>query len=178
MALSGDFIVGFPGETEAEFAELLDYVRAARFELLGVFPYSLEPDTPAARLPNPIDEATRLDRRDRVMAAQQEIAFDFNHRLVGRTLDVLIDGPAADSRGDLWVGRTWADAPDVDGLVYVSGANLEPGDLVECSILAADGYDLVARPTAAAAPRRRRSRPKPRRKPGVVQPASPFTILN
>jgi len=178
LVLRTTFIVGFPGETESEFAELLAYVAASRFERLGVFPYSLEPDTPAARLANHLDEATKLDRRDRVMAAQQPIAFEFNQNLVGRSLDVLIDTAAPDSRGDLWVGRTYADAPDVDGLVSVSGANLEPGDLVECSILAADGYDLIARPTATAAPRKRRSRPRPRRKPGVTQPASPFTILN
>ena len=180
LVLRTTFIVGFPGETEAEFGELLDYVRTARFERLGVFPYSLEPDTPAARLPNHIDEATRLARRDRVMAAQQVIAFAFNQNLVGRSLDVLIDAPAPDSRGSLWVGRTFADAPDVDGVVSVAGANLEVGDLVECTILAADGYDLIARPTAPAAPKGRRSRPRPRprKKPGVMQPASPFTILN
>ena len=178
LVLRTTFIVGFPGETESEFAELLAYVAASRFERLGVFPYSLEPDTPAARLANHLDEATKLDRRDRVMAAQQPIAFEFNQNLVGRSLDVLIDTAAPDSRGDLWVGRTYADAPDVDGLVSVTGANLEPGDLVECSILKADGYDLIARPTATVAPRKRRTRPKPRRKPGVTQPASPFTILN
>ena len=178
LVLRTTFIVGFPGETEAEFDELLTYVRESRFERLGVFPYSLEPDTPAARLPNHLDEATKLDRRDRVMAAQQRIAFEFNQALVGRSLDVLIDGPAPDSPGDLWVGRTYADAPDVDALVYVQGANLEAGDLVECSILAADGYDLVARPSSVSPPRRRRARPKPRKKPGLVHPASPFTILN
>jgi len=176
LVLRTTFIVGFPGETEADFAELLDYVKTAKFERLGVFPYSLEPDTPAARLPNHLDEATKLHRRDQVMEAQQGIAFEFNQKLVGRTLDVLIDGPAPDSSGDLWVGRTYADAPDVDALVYVSGSNLEAGDLVECSILAADGYDLIARPSAASAPRRRRSRPKPRKKPGPTP--SPLTILN
>ena len=177
LVLRTTFIVGFPGETEAEFEELLAYVETAKFERLGVFPYSLEPDTPAARLPNHLDDATKADRRDRIMAAQQEIAFAFNRNLVGRNLDVLIDGPAPDAPGNLWVGRTYADAPDVDALVYVSGANLEAGDLVECAILAADGYDLVARPTATAAPRRRtRKRPRPRSKPGVA--ASPFTILN
>ena len=179
LALRTTFIVGFPGETEAEFAELLEYVKVAKFERLGVFPYSLEPDTPAARLPGHLDEATKLNRRDQIMAAQQVIAFDFNQKLVGQNLDVLIDGPAPDSPGDLWIGRTYADAPDVDGLVYVSGANLAAGDLIECAILAADGYDLVARPTATATPRRRvRARPKPRKKPGTVAAPSPFTILN
>ncbi len=173
LVLRTTFIVGFPGETEAEFEELLAYVESARFERLGVFPYSLEPDTPAARLPGHLPDGVKADRRDRIMSAQQAIAFDFNRALVGQALDVLIDAPAPDARGDLWVGRTYADAPDVDGVVYVSGRDLEPGDLVRCSILAAEGYDLVARPEATSPAPRRRARPRPRKKPG-----SPFTILN
>src|SRR5262249_35145256 len=114
LVLRTTFIVGFPGETEAEFEELLAYVKAARFERLGVFPYSLEPDTPAAKLPGHMPDEVKAERRDRVMAAQQEIAFAFNASLVGRRLDVLIDAPAAGGEG-LWVGRTYADAPDVDG---------------------------------------------------------------
>ena len=90
------FIVGFPGETEAEFADLLAYVGSARFERLGVFPYSLEPDTPAARLPGHLSDEVKAERRDRIMAAQQPIAFEFNEALVGRKLDILIDGPAPD----------------------------------------------------------------------------------
>jgi ribosomal protein S12 methylthiotransferase len=173
LVLRTTFIVGFPGETEGEFEELLAFVRRAEFERLGVFPYSLEPDTPAARLPGHLPEEVKARRRDRVMAAQQPIAFAFNAGLVGRRLDVLIDGPAPHGR-DLWVGRTYADAPDVDGLTYVSGAHLEPGDLVPCEIVGAEGYDLIARAAAAPSePRRRRARPKPRKKP-----ASPFSILN
>ncbi len=175
LVLRTTFIVGFPGETEAEFEELLDYVKEARFERLGVFPYSLEPDTPAARLPGHLSDEVKAERRDRIMEAQQGIAFAFNEGLVGKSLDILIDGPAPDADGgDLWIGRSYADAPDVDGLVYVAGTNLDPGDLVRCSILAADGYDLVARPEATSTPRKRRGRPKPRKKPG----SSPFTILN
>ncbi|HEX8203499.1 MAG TPA: 30S ribosomal protein S12 methylthiotransferase RimO, partial [Isosphaeraceae bacterium] len=173
LVLRTTFIVGFPGETEAEFAELLAFVESARFERLGVFPYSLEPDTPAARLPGHLSAEVKAERRDRVMAAQQPIAFAANAALVGRRLDVLIDGPAPHPReNNLWVGRTFADAPDVDGLTYVSGPGLEPGDLVPCEIVAAEGYDLIAR-AAATPPRRRKARPKPRKKP-----ASPFSILN
>ncbi len=173
LVLRTTFIVGFPGETEAEFADLLGYVSEARFERLGVFPYSLEPDTPAARLPGHLPDEVKAERRDRIMEAQQPIAFDFNRSLVGKNLDILIDGPAPESRGDLWVGRSYADAPDVDGLVYVSSRNLEPGDLARCTILGVDGYDLVARPEASSPPRKRKARPKARKKPG-----SPFTILN
>ena len=171
LVLRTTFIVGFPGETEAEFAELLDYVKAARFERLGAFTYSLEPDTPAARLPGQLPDQLKSDRRDRIMAAQQEIAFAFNGSLVGQTLDVLIDAAVPEQAG-LFVGRSYADAPDVDGVTYVQGAHLEPGDLIGCEVVAAQGYDTVAR--AGTMPsRRRRSRPRPRKKP-----TSPLNILN
>ncbi len=94
LVLRTTFIVGFPGETEAEFAELLDFVTATRFERVGVFTYSFEPDTPAARLPGHLPAEVAEERRNRLMAAQQPIAFAFNRALVGRTLDVLIDAPA------------------------------------------------------------------------------------
>ncbi len=165
LVLRTTFIVGFPGETDAEFEELLDYVKTAKFERLGVFPYSFEPDTPAAKLPGHLDDAVKNDRRDRVMAAQQEIAFAFNASLVGRELDVLIDAPATDpALAGLMVGRTFADAPDVDGVCYVEGQGLEPGDLVKCAIVGTSGYDLVARANQAT-PSRKRRRPKARKKP-------------
>ena len=172
LVLRTTFIVGFPGETDAEFEELLQYVEATRFERLGVFPYSFEPDTPAAKLPNHVPDAVKLERRDRIMAAQQPIAFAFNEGLVGRDLDVLIDGPAPEGK-NLWVGRTFADAPDVDGVCYVAGSGLEPGDMVTCNILASEGYDLIAK-APSAPPRRRRAKPKPRKKPA----SSSLTILN
>ena len=118
LVLRTTFIVGFPGETEAEFAELLDFVAATRFERLGVFVYSFEPDTPAAKLPDHLPETIKEERRDRVMAIQQPIAEAFNQSLVGRTLDVLIDAPAPQGK-NVWIGRTYADAPDVDGLTLV-----------------------------------------------------------
>ncbi|MBX6315828.1 MAG: 30S ribosomal protein S12 methylthiotransferase RimO, partial [Isosphaeraceae bacterium] len=114
LVLRTTFIVGFPGETEAEFEELLAFVESARFERLGVFPYSFEPDTPSAKLPGHLPEAVKAERRDRIMAAQQPIAFAFNQGQIGKSLDVLIDAPAPQGEG-LWVGRTYADAPDVDG---------------------------------------------------------------
>jgi ribosomal protein S12 methylthiotransferase len=123
------------------------------------------------------------ERRDRVMEAQQEIAFAFNRTLVGKKLDVLIDGPAPGipASEHVFAGRSYADAPDVDGVTYVRGRDLEPGDLVPCEIVGAEGYDLAARPVAEAAAGaevlhgRKRRRPKPRTRPG--KPSSPFTIL-
>jgi ribosomal protein S12 methylthiotransferase len=172
LVLRTTFIAGFPGETEAEFEELLAFVKATRFERLGVFPYSFEPDTPAARLPGHLPEEVKAERRDRVMQAQQEIAFAFNQSLVGRTLDVLIDAPSADQK-HVWVGRSYADAPDVDGLTYVRGSGLQPGDLVTCTITRAEGYDTFVR-VVGPPPVRRRVRPAARKKPS----SSPFQILN
>ena len=116
-------------------------------------------------------DEVRLERRDLIMAAQQPIAFGFNASLVGRELDVLIDGPS--DRGPGWfTGRTYADAPDVDGVAFVLGPNLEPGDLASCEIVASEGYDLIAH-VGSRPPRKRRSRPKPRKRP-----ASLLNILN
>ncbi len=96
------------------------------------------------------------------MAVQQEIAFAANQRLVGRSLDVLIDGPVPDAK-NLWAGRSYADAPDVDGLTYVRGSGLEPGDLVACVVVGAEGYDTVAR-AESGPPKHRRVRPQPRKR--------------
>jgi ribosomal protein S12 methylthiotransferase len=164
LVLRTTFLVGSPGETEAEFGELLDFVANAKFERLGVFTYSFESDTPSARLPDHLPESVKIDRRDRLMAVQQPIAFAFNATLVGQKREVLIDAPAPEGR-HLWLGRTYADAPDVDGTTWVRGAHLQPGDLVECEITGSDGYDLIARPTSPAPPRGRRARPRPRKKP-------------
>jgi ribosomal protein S12 methylthiotransferase len=145
LVMRTTFITGFPGETEAEFDELVDFVRQQRFERLGVFTYSFEPDTPAARLPDHLPEEVKQERRDRLMAAQQEMAFDWNDAQVGRQLDVLMDA-AVPNEKNAWVGRTYADAPDVDGVVYVTGKRLSAGALVRCEIVARSGYDLAAVP--------------------------------
>jgi ribosomal protein S12 methylthiotransferase len=164
LVLRTTMIVGFPGETDAEFAELLAFVAATKFERLGVFTYSLEPDTPAARLPDHLPAEVKNERQARVMGVQQPIAFAFNESLVGRTLDVMIDAPAPEGR-HLWVGRTYTDCPDVDGTTWVRGTNFQPGDLVECEIVGAHEHDLIAKPVSASPPKRRKARPKPRRKP-------------
>jgi ribosomal protein S12 methylthiotransferase len=142
LVLRTTFIVGFPGETEAQFEELVDFVREQRFERLGVFTYSFEPDTPAARLPDHLDEAIKEERRERLMRVQQETAFAWNEAQLGRKLDVLIDR-AVPGESRAWIGRSYADAPDVDGVVYVTGKKLKPGQIVTCEIVTSEGYDLV-----------------------------------
>ncbi len=144
LALRTTFIVGFPGETEAEVEELVEFVKAQRFERAGVFPYSLEPGTPAARLEEHLPEEVKLARRDRVMEVQQGVAFRWSREQVGRELDVLIDG-ADPEVPNHFLGRSYADAPDIDGLVRVKGKRLRAGDFVRAKVTGADGYDLAAR---------------------------------
>ncbi|HLJ94203.1 MAG TPA: 30S ribosomal protein S12 methylthiotransferase RimO [Gemmataceae bacterium] len=144
LALRTTFIVGFPSETEAEFAELQSFLAAQRFERVGIFPYSLEPGTPAARLEGHVPEEVKLERRDRLMEVQQDIAFAWSQQQVGREMDVLLDGPDPEVPNHL-LGRCFADAPEIDGQVRVKGKGLRPGDLVRTKITAADGYDLVGR---------------------------------
>jgi ribosomal protein S12 methylthiotransferase len=145
LVMRTTFIVGFPGETEAEFEELHDYIREARFERAGVFTYSHERDTPASRLEGHLPEAVKIDRRDRLMQAQQAIAFEWSDRQVGKEMEVLLDGPDPDMPQH-FLARGPQDAPDIDAVVRLKGKNLQPGDLVRIKITAADGYDLVGRP--------------------------------
>ncbi|MBI3466532.1 MAG: 30S ribosomal protein S12 methylthiotransferase RimO [Planctomycetes bacterium] len=142
LVLRTTFITGFPGETDEQFEELVGFVREQRFERLGVFSYSFEPDTPAARLPDHLDEEVKEARHERLMQVQQEIATAWNQSQGGRRLDVLIDS-AVPGEQHAWVGRSYADAPDVDGVVYVTGRGLRPGKIVKCEIVAAQGYDLI-----------------------------------
>jgi len=147
LVLRTTFITGFPGETRGQFEELLDFVRRWRFERLGVFAYSLEHDTPAARLDGHLPEDERMARRDELMAVQQGIAHEHARRQVGRTLDVIIDGPSGE-RDDVWLGRSKADAPDIDCTVYVTAPGTGPGRsltgrIMPVEIVAAAGYDLA-----------------------------------
>jgi ribosomal protein S12 methylthiotransferase len=144
LALRTTFIVGFPGETEAEFEELCAFVKQTRFERVGVFPYSLEPGTPAERLPEHLPEEVKQERRDRLMATQQELAFAQSQAQVGKEVEMIVDGPDPEVPGYV-LARTAADAPDIDCVVRLKGKNLKPGDLVQARITGADGYDLMAR---------------------------------
>jgi ribosomal protein S12 methylthiotransferase len=150
LVLRTTFIVGFPGETDAEFEELLEFAKEQRFERLGVFPYSFEPGTPASRLEEQLPEDVKQARRDAIMAAQQPIAFEWSKRQVGRELDVLVDAPDPEVPNHA-VARSYADAPEIDSFIRVKGKGLRPGDLVRVKVTAADGYDLAAR--ALSSPR-------------------------
>jgi ribosomal protein S12 methylthiotransferase len=144
LVLRTTFIVGFPGETEAEFAELNEFVREAAFERAGVFAYSFEPDTPATRLDGHLPEAVKEERRGRLMEAQQEVAFRWSERQIGREMVVLVDRPDPEMP-NYALGRSYADAPDIDGVVRIKGKGLHPGDIVRVKVTGADGYDLAAR---------------------------------
>jgi len=148
LALRTTFVVGFPGETEEQFAELVEFAADERFDRMGVFTYSLEPDTPAARLPGHVPKKVKHQRRDVLMAVQQQIAFERNEQQIGRHCEVLIDQPVPEAE-NVWIGRTADDAPDVDQVVYVTGEGLAAGQFVPCEIVAAEQYDLIAAPVGA-----------------------------
>ncbi|HTI50222.1 MAG TPA: 30S ribosomal protein S12 methylthiotransferase RimO, partial [Planctomycetaceae bacterium] len=148
LVMRTTFITGFPGETDAQFAELRDFVEEMRFERMGVFTYSLEPDTPAVKLDGHLPEEVKEARRDELMALQQQIAFEFGDSLVGYELDVLIDGQVDE---ETWIGRSYADAPEIDGAVYVSGQDLPVGGFLPVAIEARQDYDLVGTAVAVEA---------------------------
>lgn len=142
IALRTTLITGFPGETEDDFQELLDFVDEMEFERLGVFAYSQEEDTPAASMEDQVPEEIKQQRRDQVMELQQEIAFEKSESMVGRTLDVMIEGKIADENA--YVGRTYMDAPGVDGYIFVqSSEEFLSGDFVRVKVTGAVEYDLI-----------------------------------
>ncbi len=149
LVMRTTIITGFPGETDAEFEELKEFISEQKFERLGVFTYSLEPDTPAAKLGEHLPEEVKNERRDQLMEVQQDVAFEWNDAQIGRQLDVIIDTAVPEEEG-AWIGRSYADAPDVDGVVYVTGEGLGPGSIVPCEIVARSDYDLVGAPIGDA----------------------------
>ncbi len=160
LALRTTLIVGFPGETEADFEKLLHHVERLRFERLGVFCYSPEDGTPAFAMDGAVPKAVAERRRDQVLRAQQRISLETNRALVGREQDVLVEEVGEVDA----IGRTYADAPEIDQTVRLTGAGttpspepspggrgrstLAPGDLVRARVTAADVYDLCAEVTA------------------------------
>ena len=142
IALRTTLITGFPGETDEEHEEVMEFIDECEFDRLGVFTYSREEDTPAAVMPDQIDEEVKEQRRDAVMELQQEVSLDKSEEMVGKVIDCLIEGKIEDD--DTYVGRSYKDAPNVDGFVFVkTDANLMSGDIVKVRIDGAMEYDLI-----------------------------------
>jgi ribosomal protein S12 methylthiotransferase len=145
IALRTTCLAGFPGETERHFEHLLDYIRGAAFDHLGVFVFSPEEGTPAASLPGQVRESEAVARRARLMRAQRAIVRRKHSELLGQTVEVLIESPAPGKSGR-WIGRTRAQAPEVDGVTYVTsrGRKLKAGEIAAARITGSAGYDLLA----------------------------------
>ncbi len=150
LAVRTTFIVGYPGETEAEFQQLLDFVADLQFDRVGAFQYSYEIGTPSALLPDQVHDDVKQERYERLMELQQGISLKKNQSYVGQTLDVLVEGhgEAEDEDGNLLdtvisLGRSYRDAPEIDGYVIVEG-ELPPGEIVPVRITGATTYDLLA----------------------------------
>ena len=144
LALRTTFIVGFPGETEEDFETLCDFVEQVRFEHLGVFPYSAEEGTPAARLPDQIDEQVKQDRADIIMKAQMQINTEQNEQKIGKIIRVLVED--FDPVSEAHFGRSAADAPEIDGKVYFKAdRRVAPGSMIDVKIRDVVDYDLYGR---------------------------------
>lgn len=149
IALRTTFIVGFPGETEEEFQGLLDFVEAIQFDKVGAFRFSPEPGTPAALLPDPVPDEVKDERYARLMEIQQPISLRKNQAQVGKLLDILVEGEGEvqGSGEPLLLGRSYRDAPEVDGLVLVPGiSGIPAGEMFQVHINGAMEYDLVGEP--------------------------------
>jgi len=147
IAVRSTLITGFPGETDQDFAALRALVESYRFERLGVFPYSREETTPAHDMPDQVPAEVAEARAAELMALQRTVMAGFQQSLVGKTLPVIVDGYDAEAKR--LVGRTWADAPEVDCRVLLPKGCAEPGTFVTASITEARDYELVGRVDSA-----------------------------
>jgi len=136
------FIVGYPGETEEQFEELLAFIKEQKFERVGAFKYSIEENTKAGTLPNQVGEATKQDRYDRLMSLQKPISKEKHQVLVDKVIPVIIDG-VSDETELLLQGRYTGQAPDIDGIVYINEGQAKQGEIVNVKITESHDYDLV-----------------------------------
>lgn len=143
LALRTTFIVGFPGETEKHFRNLLNFMREMQFDWVGIFTYSPEEGTPAANFPSQVPEKIKQERFERAMLMQQEITRQRNKRWLGTVQKVIVERMIEEGNGKFWQGRTQQQAPDVDGVVYFKGDNLVPGNFVPVLITGVEDYDLL-----------------------------------
>jgi ribosomal protein S12 methylthiotransferase len=140
--LRTQFIVGYPGETEEQFEELLRFIEKYEFDRVGCFMYSQEENTKAGSLPGQIDGETKQRRHDTLMALQKEISAKKHRAFIGRTLDVLVEG-VSEETDLLLVGRHSQQAPDIDGVTYINDGEAKVGDLVKVKITDSMDYDLI-----------------------------------
>ena len=142
VCLRTTLITGFPGETQEQHQELVNFVEEMRFDRLGVFTYSQEEDTPAALLDGQLPQEVKDKRRDEIMETQQEVAFETGESLIGQEMLVMIEGKVADENA--YIGRTFRDAPNVDGFIFVNtDTTLVSGDFVNVTVTGALEYDLI-----------------------------------
>jgi len=142
LFLRTSVIVGFPGETEDHFAELLEFLKTTQFERLGVFTYSKEESTPAASFKKQVPQKIKEQRLREVMLTQQEIVLRKHKDLIDNSIPVIIDEKNDNNNG--WIGRTYGDAPDVDSKVIIQGNHVKAGDIKNMRITGTAGYDLTA----------------------------------
>lgn len=142
IALRTTLITGFPGETEEDHENLKSFVETMGFDRLGVFTYSPEEGTPAERMPDQVPEEVKEERRDELMLLQQQISAEKTEQMVGKTLDVLVEGRIPEE--GIYVGRTYRDAPEVDGYIFIHAEEeIISGDFVTVKVTGADEYDLT-----------------------------------
>lgn len=142
MVIRTSIIAGFPGETDRDFETLLDFIKAARFDRLGVFEYSKEENTPAAKLKNQVSKKMKKARHDKIMSVQKEIMMEKNRDRIGKEYETVIEGVSDD--GLLYKGRTYAESPEIDPVVYLAARkDLKPGEYVRARIIDINEYDLI-----------------------------------
>ncbi len=154
IAIRTTFIVGYPGETEEEFGELLAFVREMAFDHVGCFTFSPQSESPAAHEPDPVPERIKKRRQRQLMEVAQQVSLIKNRAMVGREIDVLVESASTPREGydtGFVVGRSYRDAPEVDGLVLLEG-DFAPGDFVRAKVTQALAYDLVASPVTSGVP--------------------------
>jgi ribosomal protein S12 methylthiotransferase len=141
LAIRTTFIVGYPGETDEEYQALYDFVQETRFDRVGAFQFSFEPGTTSEPLGDPVPAEVKQERFEQLMELQQGISMQVNQSYVGKTLDVLVEGRDK----NISIGRSYRDAPEIDGLVFIEG-DAKIGDIVPVRITGAMAYDLTAVP--------------------------------
>ncbi len=150
VSIRTTLMVGFPGETDEEFEELVEFVRDVRLEALGVFSFSPEPDTPAGRMKNQIPEPIRQQRAETIMREQQAIAFEQAQQQVGRVWEVMVENDRLDG---MQAARHSGQAPEVDSRTWIRGGSFQPGEFIQVRCVGAHDYDLIVQPTGVILPR-------------------------